>query len=144
MARRFSDQTFPLIISRGWSWKGQQGKSKLHRCLGITGVPTVHTEMVPAVFGAGLEDELEGTVSFAQWVVIREGMSGPNVMPKWSKKKVLSALTMPCKATCFRKVRGEREEQSVSCNEANDDPYRIMDQTTRATASCQTVFTEEF
>lgn len=41
---------------------------------------------------------------------------------------------MPCKAMC-RKAKGEHEEQLVSCNEANDDPYRIVDQRDKMSSS---------
>lgn len=64
----------------------------------------------------------------------REVTSGPEVMPKWSKEKGLSALTVPCKATC-RQAKAECEKQLVSSIEANDGPYGVREQTDKMSSS---------
>lgn len=66
------------------------------------------------------------------WPICTTGCEGACVgtwvMPKWSKEKGPSTLTVPCKATCTL-ARAECEEQSVSCIKANDGSYRVMEQT---------------
>lgn len=84
--------------------------------------------LVPAVFGAGLEGEQEGTGLFAQQGVREGACIGTWVVPKWSKEKGPWNLTVPCKATCTL-ARAECEEQLASSIEANDGSYRVMEQT---------------